>query len=46
MKVESLKKKPQTLDNKALTETADPVLSTGLDKVLQKHPEIASAIQA
>jgi hypothetical protein len=44
--VETLKGNSQTLDNKALTESQNPVLSTGLDKVLQKHPEFANVIQA
>jgi hypothetical protein len=43
---EPLKGKSQLLDNKILTENQNSVLSTSLDKVLQKHPEIASVIQA
>jgi len=36
----------QGIDNKELTENENPVLSTGLDKIVQKYPEIVKLIQA
>ena len=35
----------QALDNKTLTENENPVLSTGLDKILQKYPELAQLVE-
>jgi hypothetical protein len=43
---EPLNENQQTVDNEALTENQNLNLSTSLDKVLQKYPEIASLIQA
>ena len=44
--VEPLQGKSEPVDNKALTENQNLNLSTDLDKVLQKYPEIASVIAA
>jgi hypothetical protein len=42
---EPLNENQQAIDNKALTENQNPVLSTGLDKVLQKHPDLALVVE-
>jgi len=44
--LEPLEKNPQPVCHKALTEQQPPVLSAGLDKMLQNCPEIAGIIQA
>jgi hypothetical protein len=36
----------QSAENKELTEKANPVLSTGLDKIVQKCPELEHIITA
>jgi hypothetical protein len=36
----------QGIDNKEPTENQNPVLSTGLDKVLQKYPELRQLVEA
>ncbi|MBN2455957.1 MAG: hypothetical protein JXB29_05390 [Sedimentisphaerales bacterium] len=43
---EPLKENQQAADNKRLTKNANPVLSTCLDKILQKYPEIKRIIAA
>ena len=35
----------QAVDNKQLTENSNPVLSTSLDKTLQKYPDLAQLIK-
>jgi len=42
---EPLNENQQTADNKTLTENQNPVLSTGLDKILQKYPELAQLVE-
>lgn len=44
--VEPLNENQQPLDNKALTENQNPVLSTSLDKILRKYPEFEEIITA
>jgi hypothetical protein len=36
----------QVFVNKGLTENKNPVLATGLDKTLQKYPELAQLVEA
>jgi hypothetical protein len=36
----------QDAENKALTENTNSVLSTGLDKIVQKYPELEQLINA
>ncbi len=43
---EPLEGNQQDIENKALTEDTNPVLATGLDKTLQKYPELARLIEA
>ena len=43
---EPLKGNQQATVNKTLTENKNPVLSTGLDKILQKNPELCQLIEA
>ena len=43
---EPLKGKQQPSENKRLTKNDNPVLSTGLDKLLQKYPELEQIITA
>ena len=43
---EPLKGNQQPVDNKTLTKNQNPVLSTGLDKILQKYPELEQIITA
>ena len=43
---EPLSKNQQSVENKTLTQNQNPVLDASLDKILQKHPEIASVILA
>jgi hypothetical protein len=43
---EPLNTNQQTTNNKRLTEKQNPVLSTSLDKTLQKYPEIERIITA
>jgi len=43
---EPLEGNHQTPTNKALTENTNPVLSTGLDNLVQKYPELARLIEA
>jgi hypothetical protein len=42
---EPLNEKPQSAENKALTENKNPVLDTSLDKILQKHPDLALVVE-
>jgi hypothetical protein len=43
---EPLSTNQQPSENKRLTENSNPVLSTGLDKILQKYPELERIITA
>ena len=43
---ESLKANSHSLDKQQLTQNQNPVLSTCLDKSLQKHPELGQIITA
>jgi hypothetical protein len=43
---EPLNGNPQLTNNKRLTENSNPVLSTSLDKILQKHAELEQIITA
>jgi hypothetical protein len=42
---EPLKQKSQAVYNKEVTESNKPVLSTSLDKILQKHSDLAQLIK-
>ena len=42
---EPLNENQQAIDNKALTESKTPVLSASLDKILQKHPDLAHLVE-
>jgi hypothetical protein len=42
---EPLNENQQPVDNKALTENQNPVLATSLDKILQKHPDLALVVE-
>jgi len=42
---EPLNENQQPVDNKTLTKSQNRVLSTGLDKILQKHPDLALAVE-
>jgi len=42
---EPLNENQQPVGNKRLTENDNPVLSIGLDKLLQKHPDLVSLIE-
>ncbi len=44
--VEHPNKKAQTTENKRLIENDNPVLSTSLDKTLQKHSDLEQIISA
>jgi len=44
--VEPPRENQQAVDNTELTENQNPVLSTGLDKTLQKDPELNAIITA
>ena len=43
--LEPLSENRQGVENKALTENQYLVLSTSLDKILQKHPEVKAIIE-
>jgi hypothetical protein len=43
---EPLNKNQQAVNNKALTKNENPVLSTGLDKTLQKYTELKHIAEA
>ena len=43
---EPLNENPQLTNNKRVTKNPNLVLATGLDKILQKDPELASVIKA
>lgn len=43
---EPLETNQEPLDNKTLIENTNPVLSTGLDKILQKYHDLIRLIQA
>ena len=43
--VEPLEANRQPLDNKALTENQNPVLSTSLDKILRNYPELRDLVK-
>jgi hypothetical protein len=42
---EPLNQNLQPTKNKKLTENTNPVLSTSLDKIVQKHPDLAQLIK-
>jgi hypothetical protein len=42
---EPLNENQQAVTNKALTENENPVLSTGLDNLLQKYPDLRLIIE-
>ncbi|MCH7559518.1 MAG: hypothetical protein IIB56_18985 [Planctomycetes bacterium] len=42
---EPLNGNPQLTNNKTLTENTNPVLSTSLDKTLQKYPELREIVK-
>jgi hypothetical protein len=42
---EPLNENQQPVDNKALTQSENPVLATSLDKILQKHPDLAQVVE-
>lgn len=44
--VEPLEANQQSVDNKELTENANPVFATGLAKIVQKYPELEQIITA
>ncbi len=44
--VEPLEENRQALNNQALTEDENSVLATGLDKILQKFPELRAIVKA
>jgi len=43
--VEPLKGNHQAANNKTLTENQNPVLSTGLDNLLQKYPDLRQIVK-
>jgi hypothetical protein len=42
---EPLNENPQSVDNKALTQSENPVLDASLDKILQKYPDLALVVE-
>ena len=42
---EPLNENQQSVDNKALTQSENPVLDASLDKILQKHPDLAQVVE-
>jgi hypothetical protein len=42
---EPLNENQQSVENKALTQSENPVLAASLDKILQKHPDLAHLVE-